>query len=132
MLAGKTERGFIDDSLLVGLGGATGSWASQVMVRALNGMGKRISALVTEPFGFERKRMRIADDAQAAFQSVDYLVVGSNQHLIAGSKPGDSLDDAFTRMNKLMYEAWTLIEQGELEAGQYCVTASGIDYEDKE
>jgi len=114
-----------DVCLLAGLGGATGSWASPVIVHKLKTMSKRIVMVVVKPFDFERRRLRIADDAMNSFKTVDYLVVASNQQLMYGSNPDDSLDEAFTRMDKLIYEAWSLIEQGILETGHYRIVATG-------
>lgn len=111
--------------LLVGLGGATGSWASQVMLEALKRMGKRVAVIIVEPFDVEKQRVQVVSRAREAFKPVEYLLICSNQDLMGWSKPNTSMDDAFAQMNKLIYEAWSLMEQGKVEAGQYCIVAPG-------
>jgi len=111
--------------LLAGLGGATGSWASQVIVDALRRMEKRVAVIVVEPFGFERRRVQMASRAREAFKTAEYLLTCSNQDLMGWSKPNTSMDDAFAWMNRLIDEAWSLMEQGKVDAGQYCIVTSG-------
>lgn len=113
--------------ILAGLGGATGSWASQGIIQGLQKMGKRTVMVAVEPFGFERQRIRIAKQAQEGFTSVDYLITCSNQQLMDWLKSSTSMDEAFATMNALIGEAWKQIAQGKLEAGQYRVAASGDD-----
>jgi len=117
--------------ILAGLGGATGSWASQVIVDALRRMEKRVVIIVVEPFGFERRRVQVASRAREASKTAEYLLTCSNQDLMGWSKPNTSMDDAFARMNKLIYEAWSLMEQGKVEAGQYRIAASGDNMPEK-
>jgi len=71
--------------LVVGEGGGTGSGGAPLVARIARGMGARVVAVVTRPFGFEgRHRGRVADEAIERLRGeVDELVVVALDSLLA-------------------------------------------------
>lgn len=78
MLGGNTRMVI----LTAGMGGGTGTGATPVVARIAKELGLVVVAIVTTPFGFERKRLKEATKGiEALEQNVDSLLVINNQKL---------------------------------------------------
>ncbi len=68
--------------ITAGMGGGTGTGASPLVAQAAREVGALAVAIVTTPFAFERKRMRVAQEGVEALREVvDALIVVPNARL---------------------------------------------------
>ncbi|PIW47975.1 MAG: hypothetical protein COW18_08440 [Zetaproteobacteria bacterium CG12_big_fil_rev_8_21_14_0_65_54_13] len=81
--------------LLAGLGGATGTWASQFLCDQFLSMGKQVVMVLVMPFSFECKRVTLAEEALAGFDGMAHRVLCYNDYLIRHAPEGTSMTDAF-------------------------------------
>ncbi|MBC8465029.1 MAG: cell division protein FtsZ [Parcubacteria group bacterium] len=90
-----------------GLGGGTGSAASEVVARAAKESGALTVAVVTKPFTFEGlQRMRIAEDALSNLSdAVDALIVIPNDRLLETVDKNTSAKDAFAMCDDILRQA---------------------------
>lgn len=77
----------IDDAdmlfIIAGMGGGTGAGAAPVVAEIAKELGILTVAVVTKPFGFEGKRMKVAlEGIEALSQHVDSLIVIPNDKLV--------------------------------------------------
>jgi hypothetical protein len=94
--------------LTAGMGGGTGTGAAPVVAEIAKEMGILTIAVVTKPFTFERKRVRVAmDGIEALSQYVDSLIVIPNDKLMEVLGADVTMQDAF--------------KAGELERDVVCV-----------
>lgn len=91
--------------VLAGLGGATGTWASQGVCRHLRSIGKQVVAVLVMPFSFEGKHRQVAETALAAFDGLVRRDIYYNDHLIHHTPEGTSMSDALAMMNELAFES---------------------------
>lgn len=92
--------------LTAGMGGGTGTGAAPVVAEIAKELGILTVAVVTKPFSFEGKRMRIAQQGvEALSQYVDSLIVIPNDKLmqVLGNKV--TLDAAFQAANDVLHGA---------------------------
>jgi cell division protein FtsZ len=92
--------------LTAGMGGGTGTGAAPVVAEIAKELGILTVAVVTKPFAFEGKRMRIAQQGvEALSQYVDSLIVIPNDKLmqVLGNKV--TLDAAFQAANDVLHGA---------------------------
>jgi cell division protein FtsZ len=92
--------------LTAGMGGGTGTGAAPVVAEIAKELGILTVAVVTKPFAFEGKRMRIAQlGVEALSQYVDSLIVIPNDKLmqVLGNKV--TLDAAFQAANDVLHGA---------------------------
>jgi len=90
--------------LLAGLGGVTGSWASQLICNHLQSNGKQVVTVLVMPFGFERQRVKVAEEAITGFDGLAHRVLCYNDYLIQHAPEGTSMADAFEIMNEKAFE----------------------------
>jgi len=90
--------------LLAGMGGVTGTWGSQFLCNELIARGKEIVTVLVMPFGFERERVKVADEALAGFDSKAHQVLCFNDSLNKHTPKDASLADAFDIMNEKVFE----------------------------
>ncbi|MGH8754890.1 MAG: cell division protein FtsZ, partial [Burkholderiales bacterium] len=92
--------------LTAGMGGGTGTGAAPVVAEIAKDLGILTVAVVTKPFAFEGKRMRVAQQGvEALSQYVDSLIVIPNDKLmqVLGNKV--TLDAAFQAANDVLHGA---------------------------
>jgi cell division protein FtsZ len=93
--------------LAAGMGGGTGSGATQVIAKALREAGILTVAVITKPFVFEgNRRAKIADDCiDELRKNVDTMIVLPNQNLlnVVGSKV--SMIEAFAMINSVLTDS---------------------------
>lgn len=93
--------------LAAGMGGGTGSGATQVVAKALREAGILTVAVVTKPFMFEgNRRARIAQESiQELRKNVDTMIVLPNQKLldVVGNKV--SMIEAFAMINGVLTDS---------------------------
>ena len=92
--------------LTAGMGGGTGTGAAPVIAEIAKDLGILTVAVVTKPFAFEGKRMRVAQQGiEALSQYVDSLIVIPNDKLmqVLGNKV--TLDAAFQAANDVLHGA---------------------------
>jgi len=92
--------------LTAGMGGGTGTGAAPVIAEIAKDRGILTVAVVTKPFAFEGKRMRVAQQGiEALSQYVDSLIVIPNDKLmqVLGNKV--TLDAAFQAANDVLHGA---------------------------
>lgn len=101
--------GMLQDSsivyLLAGLGGASGTWASQLICNHLQSIGKQVVVVLTMPFSFEKKRLKVAEAALADFDGLAHRIICYNDYLIQHSPEETSLEKAFEYMNDQAFES---------------------------
>lgn len=90
--------------LLAGLGGSTGTWASQIIYNHLLSLGKQVVTVLVVPFAYERSRVRVAEEALPGFDGLAHRVLCYNDYLIRHSPEGMSMADAFEFMNEKAFE----------------------------
>jgi len=90
--------------LLAGLGGVTGTWASPLICNHIQSIGKQVVTVLVMPFGFERKRVKLAEEALPCFDGLAHRVLCYNDYLIEHAPEGTSMEDAFDLMNKKAFE----------------------------
>jgi cell division protein FtsZ len=92
--------------ITAGMGGGTGTGAAPVVAEVAKEMGILTVAVVTKPFGFEGKRMKVAlEGIEALTQHVDSLIVIPNDKLmeVLGGKIG--FRDAFKAADGVLHGA---------------------------
>ena len=92
--------------ITAGMGGGTGTGAAPVVAEVAKELGILTVAVVTKPFGFEGKRMKVAQDGiEALSQHVDSLIVIPNDKLmeVLGGKIG--FRDAFKAADGVLHGA---------------------------
>ncbi|WP_193222317.1 hypothetical protein [Alkalilimnicola sp. S0819] len=84
-------------TVVVGLGGATGSGAASVLARIAGTRGLRVTAIATMPFAFEEKRIPVAQAALPGLrQQVDSLILVDHARGVEpSSQTQTSLPDYF-------------------------------------
>jgi cell division protein FtsZ len=90
-----------------GLGGGTGSSASEVVARAAKESGALTVAVVTKPFTFEgTQRSRIAEQALANLSAaVDTMIVVPNDRILETVDKNTSAKDAFAMCDDILRQA---------------------------
>ncbi|NTV44744.1 MAG: cell division protein FtsZ [Candidatus Yonathbacteria bacterium] len=90
-----------------GLGGGTGTAASEVVARAAKESGALTVAVVTKPFMFEgTQRTRIAEQGLANLsEAVDALIVVPNDRLLETVDKNTSAKDAFAMCDDILRQA---------------------------
>ncbi|MDD5241287.1 MAG: cell division protein FtsZ [Sulfuricella sp.] len=92
--------------ITAGMGGGTGTGAAPVVAEIAKELGILTVAVVTKPFGFEGKRMKVAlEGIEALSQHVDSLIVIPNDKLmeVLGGKIG--FRDAFKAADGVLHGA---------------------------
>ena len=92
--------------ITAGMGGGTGTGAAPVVAEVAKEMGILTVAVVTKPFGFEGKRMKVAlEGIEALTKHVDSLIVIPNDKLmeVLGGKIG--FRDAFKAADGVLHGA---------------------------
>jgi len=90
-----------------GLGGGTGSAASEVVARAAKESGALTVAVVTKPFLFEgTQRTRIAEQALANLSdAVDAMIIVPNDRILETVDKNTSAKDAFAMCDDILRQA---------------------------
>ena len=92
--------------ITAGMGGGTGTGAAPVIAEVARELGILTVAVVTKPFAFEGKRLRIAQQGiEALAQHVDSLIVIPNEKLMQVLGEDVSMLDAFRAANNVLYGA---------------------------
>jgi len=88
------------------MGGGTGTGAAPVIARTAKEMGILTVAVVTKPFGFEGKRMKVAEAGLTELQKqVDSLIVILNDKLMEVLGDDVSMDEAFRAADNVLRNA---------------------------
>ncbi|EXI86530.1 MAG: Cell division protein FtsZ [Candidatus Accumulibacter regalis] len=112
--AAEEERAAIAESLAgahmvfitAGMGGGTGTGAAPIVAEVARELGVLTVAVVTKPFGFEGKRLKIAEAGIAELQKhVDSLIVILNDRLMDVLGDDVSMDDAFKAADNVLRNA---------------------------
>ncbi|MDD5296684.1 MAG: cell division protein FtsZ [Rhodocyclaceae bacterium] len=112
--AAESERQRIADSLkgahmafiTAGMGGGTGTGAAPIVAQVAREMGILTVGVVTKPFAFEGKRMRIADEGLAELaKHVDSLIVILNERLMEVLGDDASMQDGFRAADNVLRNA---------------------------
>lgn len=90
-----------------GMGGGTGTGASQVIANHASSMGILTVAVVTKPFDFEgSERMRVAEEGIKGLSGcVDAIIVIPNQRLFELENSEISYKDAYKQVDKILLKA---------------------------
>ncbi|HQT25874.1 MAG TPA: cell division protein FtsZ [Burkholderiales bacterium] len=89
-----------------GMGGGTGTGAAPVVAQVAKELGILTVAVVTKPFAFEGKRLKVAQTGiEELTQHVDSLIVIPNDKLMAVLGEEISMLDAFKAANNVLYGA---------------------------
>src|SRR5262252_313401 len=89
-----------------GMGGGTGTGAAPVVAEIAREMGILTVAVVTKPFAFEGRRLRIAEKGlEELAEHVDSLIVILNEKLIEVLGEDVSMKDAFRAADDVLYNA---------------------------
>ena len=89
-----------------GMGGGTGTGAAPVVAEIAREMGLLTVAVVTKPFAFEGRRLRIAEKGlEELSEHVDSLIVILNEKLIEVLGEDVSMKDAFRAADDVLYNA---------------------------
>jgi len=92
--------------ITAGMGGGTGTGAAPVVAEVARDMGILTAAVVTKPFGFEGKRMKVAEAGIAELQkNVDSLIVILNDKLMEVLGEDVSMDEAFRAADNVLRNA---------------------------
>jgi cell division protein FtsZ len=92
--------------IAAGMGGGTGTGAAPVVAEVAKEMGILTVAVVTKPFQFEGKRVRLANAGiEALTRHVDSLIVIPNEKLMQVLGDEVSMLDAFRAANNVLYGA---------------------------
>ncbi|GDX61250.1 cell division protein FtsZ [Nitrosomonadaceae bacterium] len=92
--------------ITAGMGGGTGTGAAPVVAEIAKEMGILTVAVVTRPFSFEGKRLKVAQiGMEALSQYVDSLIVIPNDKLMAVLGDDITMLDAFKAANNVLYGA---------------------------
>jgi cell division protein FtsZ len=89
-----------------GMGGGTGTGAAPVVAEIAREMGVLTVAVVTKPFAFEGRRLRIAEAGiEELAEHVDSLIVILNERLMDVLGEDVSMKDAFRAADDVLYNA---------------------------
>jgi cell division protein FtsZ len=89
-----------------GMGGGTGTGAAPVVAEIAREMGVLTVAVVTKPFAFEGRRLRIAEAGiEELAEHVDSLIVILNEKLMDVLGEDVSMKDAFRAADDVLYNA---------------------------
>jgi cell division protein FtsZ len=92
--------------ITAGMGGGTGTGAAPVVAEVAKELGILTVAVVTKPFMFEGKRLRVAQEGiEALAQHVDSLIVIPNDKLMEVLGDDVSMLDAFKAANNVLHGA---------------------------
>src|SRR5215510_3659438 len=92
--------------ITAGMGGGTGTGAAPVVAEVAREMGILTVAVVSKPFAFEGKRMRVAEAGMAELaEHVDSLIVILNEKLMEVLGEDVSMKDAFRAADDVLYNA---------------------------
>lgn len=92
--------------ITAGMGGGTGTGAAPVVAEVAKELGILTVAVVTKPFVFEGKRMKVAQvGLEALSQFVDSLIVIPNEKLMQVLGDDISMLDAFKAANDVLHGA---------------------------
>ena len=92
--------------ITAGMGGGTGTGAAPIVAEVAREMGILTVAVVTKPFGFEGKRMKVAEARIAELQkNVDSLIVILNDKLMEVLGDDVSMDEAFKAADNVLRNA---------------------------
>ena len=92
--------------ITAGMGGGTGTGAAPVVAEVAKEMGILTVAVVTKPFVFEGKRVRLANAGiEALTRHVDSLIVIPNEKLMQVLGEDVSMLDAFRAANNVLHGA---------------------------
>jgi len=92
--------------ITAGMGGGTGTGAAPVVAEIAKELGILTVAVVTKPFGFEGKRLRVADlGLKSLADYVDSLIIIPNDKLRAVLGGGMKLNEAFMAANDVLNSA---------------------------
>lgn len=92
--------------ITAGMGGGTGTGAAPVVAEVAREMGILTVAVVTKPFTFENKRMKLAEDGIAELsRHVDSLLVVPNEKLIQVLGGRVPVKEAYRAANGVLYSA---------------------------
>ena len=92
--------------LTAGMGGGTGTGAAPVVAEIARELGILTVAVVTKPFAFEGKRLKVAHEGLEALQKhVDSLIVIPNEKLMQVLGDDISMLDAFKAANGVLHGA---------------------------
>jgi cell division protein FtsZ len=92
--------------ITAGMGGGTGTGAGPVVAEVARELGILTVAVVTKPFGFEGKRLKVAEEGIAELQKhVDSLIVILNDKLMDVLGDDVSMDEAFKAADNVLRNA---------------------------
>ena len=92
--------------LTAGMGGGTGTGAAPVVAEIAKEMGILTVAVVSKPFVFEGKRMRVAETGiESLAKHVDSLIVILNEKLMEVLGEDVSMKEAFRAADDVLYNA---------------------------
>ena len=92
--------------ITAGMGGGTGTGAAPVVAEVAKELGILTVAVVTKPFAFEGKRMRVADHGlKSLSEHVDSLIIIPNDKLRSVLGGGMKLNEAFMAANDVLNSA---------------------------
>ena len=92
--------------ITAGMGGGTGTGAGPIVAEVARELGILTVAVVTKPFAFEGKRLRIAEEGIAELQkTVDSLIVILNDKLMDVLGDDVSMDEAFKAADNVLRNA---------------------------
>jgi len=92
--------------LTAGMGGGTGTGAAPIVAEVARELGILTVAVVTKPFTFEGKRLRVAQEGMDALaRHVDSLIVIPNEKLMQVLGEDISMLDAFKAANGVLHGA---------------------------
>ena len=92
--------------ITAGMGGGTGTGAGPIVAEVARELGILTVAVVTKPFSFEGKRLRIAEEGIADLQKhVDSLIVILNDKLMDVLGDDVSMDEAFKAADNVLRNA---------------------------
>ncbi len=92
--------------ITAGMGGGTGTGAAPVVAEIAREMGILTVAVVSKPFAFEGKRMRVAETGiDGLGEHVDSLIVILNEKLMDVLGEDVSMKDAFRAADDVLYNA---------------------------
>ena len=92
--------------ITAGMGGGTGTGAAPIVAEVARELGILTVAVVTKPFGFEGKRLKVAEAGIAELQkNVDSLIVILNDKLMDVLGDDVSMDEAFKAADNVLRNA---------------------------
>jgi len=92
--------------ITAGMGGGTGTGAGPIVAEVARELGILTVAVVTKPFGFEGKRLKVAEAGIAELQKhVDSLIVILNDKLMDVLGDDVSMDEAFKAADNVLRNA---------------------------